>query len=108
MCVVSVVVWLLGLSRTPVSVAYPMLSLGYLLNAVAAWHLFGESLGTGVAVALAAERQVGRVILQAPFTSAADIGASAYPLLPVRLLMKDQFRSDERIGNVKEIGRAHV
>ena len=43
--VVSVVVWLLGLSRTPVSVAYPMLSLGYLLNAVAAWHLFGESLG---------------------------------------------------------------
>ena len=63
--------------------------------------LFGESLGTGVAVALAADRKVGRVILQAPFTSAAEIGAAAYPFLPVRLLMKDQFRSDERIGKVK-------
>ena len=63
--------------------------------------LFGESLGTGVAVALAAERKVGRIILQAPFTSAAEIGAAAYPFLPVRLLMKDQFRSDERIGKVK-------
>jgi uncharacterized protein len=62
---------------------------------------FGESLGTGVAVALAAERKVGRVILQAPFTSAADIGALAYPFLPVRLLMQDQFRSDQRIGKVQ-------
>ena len=63
--------------------------------------LFGESLGSGVAVALAAERKVGGVILQAPFTSAVDIGAAAYPFLPVRLLMKDQFRSDERIGKVQ-------
>lgn len=43
--VVSVVVWILGLSRVPVSVAYPMLSLGYVVNAAAAWWLFGESLG---------------------------------------------------------------
>ena len=42
--VVSVVVWILGLSRVPVSVAYPMLSVGYILNAFAAWMLFGESL----------------------------------------------------------------
>ena len=63
--------------------------------------LFGESLGTGVAVALAAERKVARVILQAPFTSAVEVGAAVYPFLPVRLLMKDQFRSDERIGKVK-------
>ena len=63
--------------------------------------LFGKSLGTGVAIALAAERKVARIILQAPFTSAADIGAAVYPFLPVRLLMKDQFRSDERIGKVK-------
>lgn len=42
--VVSVVVWILGLSRVPVSVAYPMLSVGYILNALAAWMLFGESL----------------------------------------------------------------
>jgi multidrug transporter EmrE-like cation transporter len=42
--VVSVFVWIMGLSRVPVSVAYPMLSVGYIVNAVAAWMLFGESL----------------------------------------------------------------
>jgi fermentation-respiration switch protein FrsA (DUF1100 family) len=62
--------------------------------------LFGESLGTGVAVALAAEKPVGGIVLEAPFTSAVDIGASAYWFAPVRLLMKDQFRSDERIAQV--------
>jgi multidrug transporter EmrE-like cation transporter len=43
--VVSLVVWIMGLSRVEVSVAYPMLSIGYLINALAAWYLFGESLG---------------------------------------------------------------
>lgn len=43
--VVSVVVWILALSRVPVSVAYPMLSIGYVVNALAAWALFGEALG---------------------------------------------------------------
>jgi len=42
--VVSVMVWILGLSRVEVSIAYPMLSIGYVLNAAAAWYLFGESL----------------------------------------------------------------
>jgi len=41
--VVSVVVWILALSRTEVSVAYPMLSIGYVLNALVAWYLFGEA-----------------------------------------------------------------
>ena len=40
---VSVVVWILGLSRVPVSFAYPMLSLGYVVNAIAAQALFGEA-----------------------------------------------------------------
>lgn len=40
---VSLVVWILGLSRVPVSVAYPMLSLGYVVNAIAAHYLFGEA-----------------------------------------------------------------
>jgi multidrug transporter EmrE-like cation transporter len=43
--VVSVAVWILALSRVPVSVAYPMLSIGYIVNALAAGALFGESLG---------------------------------------------------------------
>jgi len=41
--VVSLAVWIMGLSRVEVSIAYPMLSVGYVLNAVAAWYLFGES-----------------------------------------------------------------
>ena len=40
---VSVVVWILGLSRVPVSVAYPLLSLGYVVNAIAAQMLFSEA-----------------------------------------------------------------
>jgi multidrug transporter EmrE-like cation transporter len=54
--VVSVVVWILGLSRVEVSIAYPMLSLGYVLNAAAAWYLFGEDvsltrlLGIGIII----------------------------------------------------------
>ncbi|HEY1475138.1 MAG TPA: alpha/beta hydrolase [Pseudolabrys sp.] len=62
--------------------------------------LFGESLGTAVAVALASEHEIAALILDAPFTSAAAVGASAYPFAPVRWLMKDKFRSDERIGRV--------
>ena len=42
--VVSVGVWIMALSRVPVSIPYPMLSVGYIVNAVAAWWLFGESL----------------------------------------------------------------
>ena len=42
--VVSVVVWIIGLSRVPVSVAYPLLSIGYVINAFVAWQWFGEAL----------------------------------------------------------------
>jgi uncharacterized protein len=63
--------------------------------------VWGGSLGSGVAVALAAEKPVGRLILEAPFTSAEAVGARHYWYLPVRFLMKDQFHSDERIGKVK-------
>jgi multidrug transporter EmrE-like cation transporter len=42
--VISVAVWIVGLSRVPVSIAYPMLSVGYIVNAIAASYLFGESL----------------------------------------------------------------
>ena len=41
--VVSVVVWIMALSRVEVSIAYPMLSIGYVVNALAAWYLFGEA-----------------------------------------------------------------
>jgi uncharacterized protein len=63
--------------------------------------LWGHSLGSGVAVALAAARPVGKLILEAPFTSTVDVARRMFPLVPVRRLMHDQFRSDQRIGAVK-------
>jgi fermentation-respiration switch protein FrsA (DUF1100 family) len=63
--------------------------------------LWGHSLGSGVAVALAATRPVAKLILEAPFTSTADVAASMFPIVPVRWLMHDQYHSDQRIGAVK-------
>jgi fermentation-respiration switch protein FrsA (DUF1100 family) len=64
---------------------------------IVAW---GESLGTGVATALAAEKPVSGLILESPYTSTLDVAAAQYWFLPVRFLMKDQFRSDLRIARV--------
>jgi multidrug transporter EmrE-like cation transporter len=41
--VISVVIWVMALSRVEVSVAYPLLPIGYVVNAIAAWYLFGEA-----------------------------------------------------------------
>lgn len=41
---VSLVIWIMALSRAPVSIAYPMLSIGYVINAFVAWQWFGEAL----------------------------------------------------------------
>ena len=63
--------------------------------------LWGHSLGSGVAVALAATRPVAKLILESPFSSTADVAASMYPIVPVRWLMHDQYHSDQRIDKVK-------
>src|SRR5260370_16231528 len=63
--------------------------------------LWGHSLGSGVAVALAATRPVAKLILEAPFSSTVDVAASMFPIVPVRWLMHDQYHSDQRIGKVK-------
>ncbi|MBV1706031.1 MAG: alpha/beta hydrolase [Hyphomicrobiales bacterium] len=63
--------------------------------------IYGHSLGSGIAVALAARHRVAALVLEAPFSSAVDVGAYRYPEFPVRDLMRDQFRSDLRIGKVK-------
>lgn len=55
--------------------------------------LYGESLGTGVAMQVAAEKSVGAVILDAPYTSIVDLATLHYPWLPVRLLMTDRYES---------------
>src|SRR6516225_9209483 len=56
--------------------------------------------GYAFAIALAVDNPVGRIVLEAPFTSAADVGARHYRFVPVRLFMKDQFRSDLRASKL--------
>ena len=67
--------------------------------------LYGESLGTGVAVRMASEapddRPVGAVILEAPYTSTVDVAARAYPFLPVRMFMRDRFDSLSIVDRVR-------
>lgn len=55
--------------------------------------LFGRSLGSGVAVQLAAARKVDGVILVAPYDSMVEVGRHHYPFLPVRWLLKHRFES---------------
>lgn len=86
-----------GLVRDAVA-AYEFAAARYAPQRIVLW---GELLGTAVAVALAATHAVGGLILDAPFTSAAEVGAAAYPFLPVRWLIKDAFHSDRRIARVK-------
>ena len=77
--------------------AYAFTSARYVADRIVLW---GFSLGSGVAVALAAEQPVAKLILEAPYTSIIDIAGSRFRLVPVRWLLKDQFRSDERIARV--------
>jgi fermentation-respiration switch protein FrsA (DUF1100 family) len=62
--------------------------------------LLGESLGSGVAVQLAAKREVGALALEAPYTSTVEVAAKIYWWLPVHVLMKDQFKSIDFIAAV--------
>jgi len=77
--------------------AYGFATARYSPDRIVVW---GFSLGTGVAVALAAEQPIGKLILEAPFSSTTDVAASLFWFMPVRLLMRDPFRSDERIARV--------
>jgi uncharacterized protein len=55
--------------------------------------VIGRSLGSGVAVHLASERPVARLVLVTPFDSLGDVAAEHYPFLPVRWLLRDKFES---------------
>lgn len=62
--------------------------------------IYGESLGSGVAVAIASRHRPASLVLEAPFSSAVDVAAQRYWMFPVHVLMQDQFRSDLRIKEV--------
>ncbi len=77
--------------------AYAFTTARYSADKIVAW---GFSLGSGVAVALAAEQPVAKLILEAPYTSIADVAASVFPIFPIRRVMRDPFHSDQRIARV--------
>ena len=63
--------------------------------------IMGESLGTGLAVTLAARHPSAALVLDSPYSSVADVAAAQFWMFPVRLLLQDQFRSDRSIGQVR-------
>jgi len=68
------------------------------------WILYGESLGTAVAVEMAVRfaksTPVGAVVLEAPFTSMIDAAKSHYPYIPVNLLLLDRFETIAKIRHI--------
>ena len=81
-------------------------SITYLLNEVKIPEnqivLYGQSIGTGVAVQMATEfKNVRAVVLESPYTSLPDVAAKRYFFVPVRLLMKDKFDSFAKIKTIK-------
>ncbi len=77
--------------------AYAFTNARYEPSRIVVW---GFSLGTGVAVAIAAEHPLRQLILEAPYTSTVDVASSLLRIVPVSLLMRDQFHSDRRIDRV--------
>lgn len=62
--------------------------------------VYGESLGTGVAVQVAGEKRVGGLVLDAPYTSMVDLAALHYPLIPGRWFMTDRYETRSNITEV--------
>lgn len=61
----------------------------------------GESIGTAVVAALAAERPPAALVLRSPFPELADVGRSAYPFLPIRTLLRDRYPTLEFLAEVQ-------
>lgn len=62
--------------------------------------LYGESIGSGVAVQVAADRRAGGVILDAPYTSILDVARLHYPYLPSGLFLRDRYETMRHIGKI--------
>ena len=63
--------------------------------------LYGESLGTGVAIELGQQNIYDSIILESPYTSMTNAAKRFYPWLPVKFLIKDKFDSESKIKNIK-------
>jgi fermentation-respiration switch protein FrsA (DUF1100 family) len=75
-------------------------ALDFLQRRSAAVVAHGYSLGSGVAMQMAVEGRVAALILEAPYTSIADVAARRFPLMPVRPLVRSRFENLRKIGSV--------
>ena len=63
--------------------------------------LYGESLGTAIAIDLAVEHKFSGIILESPFTSMTELAKKYYPYLPVKLILKDKFDSIKKLNVIE-------
>ena len=63
--------------------------------------IYGESLGTSVAIEIGQNKNFSGIILEAPFTSMVSVGKKHYPLFPVKLLLKDKYENANKVKNIK-------
>ena len=63
--------------------------------------LYGESLGTSIAIEVGQNKDFAGMILESPFTSMIDVGRKHYPIFPIKLLLKDKYESKNKIKNIK-------
>jgi fermentation-respiration switch protein FrsA (DUF1100 family) len=75
-----------------------LVAMGFPLNRILLW---GESLGSGLAVRLATEHSVAAVLLEAPYTSITDMAQLRFPFAPAGWLLQDRFESSRIIGSVR-------
>ena len=62
--------------------------------------IYGESLGTGIAVEIAQNKNFAGLILETPFTSMTEAAKNFYPYIPVNLLLKDKYKNNQKIKNI--------
>ncbi len=62
--------------------------------------IYGESIGSGIAVQMATEYKVAALILEVPFSSLVDVASNLYPFVPVKYLLKDRYMNIDKIENI--------
>ena len=62
--------------------------------------IYGESLGTGIAIEIAQNKNFAGLILETPFTSMTEAAKNFYPYIPVNLLLKDKYQNNQKIKNI--------
>jgi fermentation-respiration switch protein FrsA (DUF1100 family) len=62
--------------------------------------LYGESLGTAVAIETAQNKDLAGIILESPFTSMVELAQKYYPFLPVKFLLKDKYETIKKLPKI--------